>query len=155
MIKLLLLALIPLSFCVDRILKLLVLHKMSPGESIPVWPGVFHISYVYNTGAAFGMFKGRSSLLGIISVAFILALAFHFFKLFFYAPKEATAYRLTALALILGGAISNFYDRIFYGYVVDFIDLRVWPVFNIGDLCISVGVVMLVFHILFPARSEA
>lgn len=90
---------------------------------------------VFNSGAAFGILKGSTNFLIYVGIIFILVLV-----MFLRKEKTKSKMLFTAYGLILGGAFSNMYDRIFLGYVVDYLDFRVWPVFNIADTCISTGV---------------
>ena len=110
------------------------LHSKYPFQSIPVIKNIFHITIVFNKGAAFGILQKSGTFLIYVSILFIL--------LFFFLIKREkikSKLFLVACGLIIGGALSNFWDRVFLGYVVDYIDLRVWPVFNLSDSCITVG----------------
>ncbi len=120
-------------FFIDLFVKT-YLHANFLHLSIPIIKNIFHITVIENSGAAFGILQGKTQLLIYIGILFIL-----FF--FFMIKKESrkTLLFFTACGLILGGAISNLYDRIFLGFVVDYIDLRIWPVFNISDSCITIG----------------
>jgi signal peptidase II len=92
------------------------------------------LNYVENTGAAFGLFKGNVLILSIISVFVIFLLLYYFFKYpSLYLP----------LGFLLGGATGNLIDRVFLGFVRDFIDLKVWPIFNVADSFNVIGVVIL------------
>ncbi|MBW2993781.1 signal peptidase II [Candidatus Woesearchaeota archaeon] len=97
---------------------------------------------VQNTGAAFGLFKNAGIFLIIISIIVILAVFYYYKKI----PKKGFAPFLTGL--ILGGAVGNLIDRIAFGFVRDFIDLRIWPVFNIADACLTIGVIGLVVYLI-------
>ena len=127
----------------DRALKALVFRRWAEGESHPVFPGVFHLTRVNNDGAAFGILKGSTPFLAAVSAACALALSWILF-----ARPPASSPKTAALALLLAGALGNLYDRLRYGYVLDFIDLRVWPVFNVADACITTGAVLLVLSAL-------
>jgi signal peptidase II len=112
-------------------------------ESIPIIKNIFHITVVFNTGAAFGILKGKTSFLIYLGLVFMLV--------FFTALKKEKDKNLIVFisyGLILGGTISNLFDRIFFGYVVDYIDLRIWPVFNLADSAITVGVILLILNYL-------
>lgn len=140
----------------DRWTKLLVQSRFDLDESISVIDGFFNITYVRNTGVAFGIFSSISSpaksiLLSSFAVlAAVLVIA--------YSLRSPLGNRLlhVALALILGGALGNLYDRLTYGYVVDFLEFYVrsyhWPSFNVADSAISIGVVLLAIEI---TRNEA
>ena len=131
-----------LTLAADQLTKYLVVMSLSPGQSLPLIPSVLHLTYVQNTGAAFGLLKGRHLLFIGISLIVILWIAREL--LTHAAGLTSTARR--AYALILGGAAGNLIDRIRVGSVIDFVDLRVWPVFNLGDSAITIGVTLLVWQ---------
>lgn len=108
-----------------------------PFDSIPVIPDIFHITLVHNTGIAFGLFRNAQPVLFCLITVGLLALLFWGAK---SAREEKPGLQTWALALILGGALGNWVDRLRLGFVVDFLDFRVWPVFNLADTYISVGV---------------
>lgn len=138
----------------DQLTKILVQTHLALHESRSVGPWLFW-THVHNRGGAFGLFPGASLLflatgIGVIAV------------LFYTLPQARTLDRASSLAygLILGGAIGNMLDRVRYGYVTDFIDLNfwplvTWPVFNVADIGISVGIGLLVIVSLLPAKREA
>lgn len=107
----------------------------------PEWGiGFFSIHFVHNTGAGFGILKGQMGLLAFISALVALAVIFFYNKI----PKEKIPQVL--FALFLGGVIGNLIDRMLRRYVVDFIDVSFWPVFNIADAAISISVIGLVWY---------
>lgn len=138
--------LIPIVFGVDRFSKWLVMDRLYEGESIPL-VFFFHLTRVNNTGAAFGIFKGSGQLLVATSVLCIILLCGMILR-------RQSALSSAATALILGGALGNLYDRLRYGYVADFIDLRVWPVFNIADSAISVGIFLIFVEIFLIQKKD-
>jgi signal peptidase II len=99
------------------------------------------LTYVRNTGAAFGILKGQQWFFVVLSIGIIWWIGR---ALCMSTARPVATQR--AMALILGGAIGNLIDRIRLGYVIDFIDLHVWPVFNVGDSAITIGVVLLLLH---------
>ena len=110
-----------------------------PGESRLIVPHLLYLTYVQNTHGAFGLFGDR--------IWFLIGLAVVVLGLFYAAFRDAAAQSLLvriAFGAILGGAVGNIVDRIQRHFVVDFIDLRWWPVFNVTDSCITIGVVLLV-----------
>ncbi len=120
------------------------------GKSVPLIKDTIHLTLVHNTGAAFGIFKGHPHMFSAVAVLSAVLIVYFFTKknqIFLVEEK-------TALALILGGAIGNLIDRIRLGYVVDFIDLRVWPVFNIADSFITIGAVVLGVSIIFRSKGK-
>ena len=139
---------VPIVFVLDRIPKILVLSRFAEGEGVPVFPGFFHITRVNNTGAAFGWLRNASTFLIFVSAVSIVLLTVSMI-LRRRRPRAADA----AWALILGGALGNLYDRLRFGYVVDFLDFRVWPVFNLADACICAGVILIFIEILFSGKK--
>jgi signal peptidase II len=140
----------------DRWTKVLIQKRFELNESIPVIDGLFNITYVRNTGVAFGIFDPISLpaksvfLSAFTAVAAVIVIA--------YSVRSPARNRLlqVALSLILGGALGNLYDRLAYGYVVDFLEFYLgryhWPSFNIADSAISTGVALLAIEIF---RNEA
>ena len=127
----------------DQLTKSLVAASFMPGESLPLVPRVLHLTYVQNTGAAFGLFKGQHALFIVLSLVVIVWIAREFLT-----KRPASRAVAWGYALVLGGAAGNLIDRVRLGYVVDFLDLRVWPVFNVGDSAITIGVALLVWRAL-------
>ena len=119
-------------------------------ESIPVVNNIFHITVIFNKGAAFGIFQGKTPFLIFITI-FLIAL----FSFFILLEKDFRKLTLIAYGLILGGALSNLYDRVVLGYVVDYLDFRVWPVFNLADSCIFIGVAVLLFQSFSHGKNHA
>ena len=127
----------------DRITKFAVTKNLSQGHSIKIIPGIFHITLISNNGTAFGLFKNQNTFFIILSALVIISIIVYSSKAKLAAPTSL------ALGLILGGAIGNLADRIRFGYIIDFLDFRIWPVFNVADSAITVGVIILVVNILF------
>ena len=143
----------------DRVTKLWVVKHIEPGHAIVVVPRIFRITHVLNTGAAFSMFEGakhpefvRQTLIWF-SVAAVLVVIGILWK----AGRTVTLMSV-ALALILGGAIGNLYDRVHLQYVVDFLEVHIvhyhWPDFNVADSSIVVGACLLLLEMLKPQRVE-
>jgi signal peptidase II len=128
-------------FIADQVSKSIARSVMWEGRSIPVVDNIFHLTLVYNTGAAFGLLKDHQYIFTWSAVIFSLAIIYIFLSGRFVSDR----YEKTALSLILGGTLGNLTDRIGLGYVVDIFDLRIWPVFNVADSCITVGAAMLAF----------
>lgn len=135
----------------DQFSKYLIRHKMSLAESIPVIKSVFHITYVENTGIAFGLFPQGNLLFIIISLIIILVIVSFERKM---AIKSAI--EKFSLGLVLGGALGNLIDRLRFGFVVDFLDFRIWPVFNLADSGVCIGGILMVFFLLKkrPGRGK-
>ena len=137
-----------LVFILDQLVKHAVLGSMHLGESIPIIKDVFHITFVLNPGAAFGMLEHQRWI--FIAVALlVVVLALVFYK---HIQRESLITRIGA-GLLLGGALGNLLDRIQSGLVVDFLDFRIWPVFNIADIAICGGAAMLIWD-MWQRRKE-
>lgn len=134
----------------DQLTKWAVQHWMQLHQSIPMPGGFWALTYVHNTGGAFSIFKGQNTLFitfGLVVTACLL-----------YSLRHADSLgriNATAFGLILGGAVGNLIDRIRFGWVVDFIDFRVWPVFNIADSGITVGIGLLLWTLMFEKEPDA
>lgn len=132
----------------DQFTKHLVTSNMVLGQHIPA-EGFFRITYTYNTGALFGLFPNQTF---ILTIASFVGIAF----LFFYYrvhPFPGILMRLS-LGLQLGGAIGNLTDRVRLGRVTDFIDVGPWPVFNLADSSIVVGLIIVGFIVLFLDKGN-
>ena len=121
----------------DRATKIWAATSLKAVGTIPLIP-FFDLTYVENTGAAFGLGRGANKLLTAVSVGLVIALQ----VLRRRWPKNDPWLQWGAL-LVTAGAVGNLYDRLLFGFVVDFLHLHHWPVFNIADSCISVGAAML------------
>ncbi len=137
---------------VDQSLKSLVRLKLAVGESIPLINNIFHITYVTNTGAAFGLFKNSAIFFIIISVVAIVLIAGLILKSIKRAEFMANPRFDLGLIMIISGAIGNLVDRLKFGYVIDFIDVRIWPVFNIADTSITIGTLLLILSYMGQKR---
>lgn len=134
------------AFFIDRISKSVVYHTMYEGESIPVLPDFFYLSYIKNEGIAFGLFAEYKQALIIANCVAISIILFLLWKI-----KNIDQGIASGLGLILGGAVGNLWDRICLGGVVDFIDIGFknyrWPTFNFADSAICIGVLILLLTI--------
>lgn len=132
----------------DQLTKYIVSQNIPLGESIPIAKNIFHITYIVNRGAAFGLFRNQTYLFvasAIIAIVFILI----------NLRLRQRALIKIPLYLILAGAISNLIDRIRLGAVIDFLDFRIWPVFNIADTAITIGAILLAYSLLMkPVRTK-
>ncbi len=127
----------------DQMAKYLVSTTMALGSSIPVLPGLFHITYIQNPGAAFGILANQRWVFIAAGVAILLLSAWFYPRL----RRESVWVRYGG-ALLLGGAVGNLIDRIWLGQVIDFFDFRIWPVFNIADIGIVIGVGCILYELL-------
>jgi signal peptidase II len=142
----------------DRLSKNAIVHRIRPGYTIPVIPGVFHLSHVLNTGAAFSLMENwppNAVRLGLIGFSVFAAVV-----VFILLWRTGRALTLTsvALALILGGALGNLYDRIRFHHVVDFLAVKIyhynWPDFNVADSSIVIGACLLLLEIFHPESTH-
>jgi len=124
--------------------------KLSPGGSIPLIKGVFHLTLLRNKGMAFGLFPEQANILLILSFFAVPALLT---LLIVFSRRIKTRLVKFGLALILGGTIGNLIDRLRYGEITDFLDFRIWPVFNLADTAITVGAILLVLKVLGVAKE--
>ena len=126
---------------IDQLTKIVLTWTVQPGHSVPVVSPILQLTYVQNTGAAFGLLKGQQLLFVLLSLVVIAAIIWEL------ATKGSRVATVTwGCGLVLGGAIGNLIDRLRVGYVIDFLDLRVWPVFNVADSAITIGVALLILH---------
>jgi len=132
----------------DQILKNIVAKNMHLHESIPLIKNIFHITYIHNTGSAFGMMQNATIFLIWLSIIVIGIIMFLYDKI-----PENKCYQLS-VAAILAGVFGNLIDRINLGYVIDFIDFRIWPAFNIADAAICIGAVFLIIQIIKKDISD-
>lgn len=126
---------------IDQLTKYLV-RSLELGKSIHIIPGFLNITYIHNLGAGFGTFQNWVSLLIIISVIALIIAAY-----FFVTLKDRIVIYLDAL--LIGGIIGNLIDRLAYGYVIDFIDLIIWPIFNVADMVITISIFLLIIYLWF------
>jgi len=137
-----------LVFLADQFFKLLTRAKLIPGQSVPAIDGILHFTYVQNTGAAFGFLRDQRPLLVLVGVT-ISIIIIHFYL---RAKKDHVLLKIS-LAAILGGSLGNLFDRILLGYVVDYIDFRIFPVFNLSDVAINLGVLFIFLDIFFKGSE--
>ncbi len=141
----------------DQIVKHYVINGLSQTDSIVVIPHILNFIYVKNTGAAFSMFSGKTAVLGLISILFCIAVV----CIWIYKKEKHFLLKLS-LMLLFSGAFANAVDRIFRGYVVDFIETSFirFPVFNVADIAITLGTAFLMVYLIFfdkdkPEKEQA
>ncbi|HZD40432.1 MAG TPA: signal peptidase II [Terriglobales bacterium] len=141
----------------DQLTKMIVDRFMPLHHSIPIIDGLFNLTYVRNTGAAFGMFAGSREAFRLPFLITVSVLAVGFILVMLKRLREDQIGLISALSLILGGAIGNLIDRLVYGEVIDFLDFYWsdyhWPAFNVADSCITIGVAV-TLYILLKAKGE-
>lgn len=137
--------------------KALILARFEFGEYLPVTP-YFNLVHVHNTGAAFGLLSGAHADLRIPFFVVVSLIAFGVISTLVYKAAADKLVYVSALGLILGGAVGNFIDRIRFGFVVDFLDFHLgashWPAFNVADIAISVGVGLLLLDMIQEERKQ-
>jgi signal peptidase II len=143
----------------DRITKRIVAQQLPNGQAHTVIPGVFRISDVHNTGAAFSMFAENASPAAVRNVLIAFsAIAVVVLSAMLWRVGRYLTVTSIALALILGGAFGNLYDRIVYHYVIDFLEIHIvhyhWPDFNLADSCIVIGACLLLVEIFRPQTKN-
>lgn len=135
---------------IDQLSKWLALNHLKDASSIPIIQDVFHLTYVENRGAAFGLFQNNQ----IVFV--VVALLASLYGLYYLHTKKVTQLGKTGIILIISGAIGNLIDRVRLGFVVDYFDFRViWKyVFNIADIFVVLGTIVLCIYILFLEEKK-
>lgn len=133
---------------IDQLVKYYVELTMLPGETIPVAAPFFHITFVLNAGAAFGIFRDQQWL--FLATAIVFSAAYIVFYRRLRRSGSLIHYGSVALA---AGAVSNLIDRIRLGNVVDFFDFRIWPVFNIADIAIVLGTAAVLWALFVQKRE--
>lgn len=130
----------------DQLSKWAVQIILAPGESISLVPGILWLTHARNAGAAFSLFPGQPVLL-VVTTLVLIAVGIGFRQrlcVLGFGP---------ALVFILAGAVGNLIDRLRFGEVIDFLDLRFWPVFNLADVSITVGAGMIILMVLRGSRA--
>ncbi len=122
----------------DRLSKWAVISTIPPGTSRSLWDDFLRLSHAHNTGSAFGILPGHNGLFLALAATSSLGIAIALFLL----PLPG-AWSRVGLSLILGGALGNLVDRALWGYVLDFIDFRFWPAFNLADAALVLGALVL------------
>jgi len=138
----------------DQISKAWVMAWLPEGHWWSPWSGdtaeIFRITHVTNSGAAFGLFPNQGNFFILVAIIVVIAIVFYYRRL----PAEDWLIRVS-LGLQLGGAIGNLIDRLRFGYVIDFIDISFWPVFNLADASITVGVLLIIYQLWRMERAKA
>ena len=151
--KTLLLIIVGMVF-LDQATKLYIDSNMELHQSIQVIKNFFQITYIRNSGAAFGILSGFKSLWLTLFFMLISVVAIGIIMFYYHKTPENQRLTLVSFALIMSGATGNFIDRVFYGEVIDFLYFHwyqhYWPAFNVADSCITIGVSLLLWNMFFP-----
>ncbi|MEA3560306.1 MAG: signal peptidase II [Candidatus Omnitrophota bacterium] len=127
----------------DQLTKSLISLYFLPGQSQPIIKNIFYLTLIHNKGIAFGLFRGKIVLFIFVSVIIIGLLITLLRKI-----RKHDLLLKVSLALILAGAFGNLIDRLVFGYVIDFLDFRIWPVFNVADSAITIGAGLLILRLI-------
>ena len=133
---------------IDQLSKLWIVNNFAPGESRVIWNKVLWLTYVQNQGAAFGILQGHSWLFFLCAILVMIILVV------INSKQRLPVTMQVIFGLIMAGAIGNLLDRLRLNYVVDFFDLGWWPVFNIADMAIVCGAILLVIKLLLDEKGE-
>ena len=133
---------------IDQATKYWIQSRMAYGESSPVIREVFHITYILNPGAAFGILENKTWFFIAVALVLLAGVAYLYPRM----PANQPMVKLGA-GLLVGGAIGNLIDRVRIGYVIDFFDFRIWPIFNVADICIVCGVACLAYYLLMTPEE--
>ncbi len=138
---------------IDQLTKYIIISKFALGESIPLIKDVFELTYIRNEGAAWGMLQGKQ-ILFYITTPIVIIIACLLYKKMFVNKKFAALQVLDVV--LVSGAIGNFIDRLFRGYVIDFLYFKLidFPVFNVADCYVTVSVILLVILMFFKYSEE-
>jgi signal peptidase II len=152
-------ALIALVVFCDQATKLWVVRNFAMYESWPILPGFFNLTYLTNTGAAFGFLAGQPALWRHVFFVSVVLVALCVITVMYWRLRRESYFYELSLGLIAGGALGNLLDRVRLGAVVDFLDVYVgtyhWPSFNVADSSITVGVtIFIVYSFFFEEKEE-
>lgn len=150
--KLLATMMVAVLVALDHIIKAWALRVLAPVRTIPVIPGLFSLTYVENRGAAFGIFQGNTRILSIVT-GVVMAAAL----LYVYFSKLKDKSLVWIIMLIVSGGLGNLIDRVFRGFVVDYLDFSAlfgFPVFNLADCCVVVGTCLLLIYVILLEHKE-
>jgi signal peptidase II len=134
----------------DQITKEAVMGAIPYGQSVPVLGSLLSLTPTHNTGGAFSLFQAKNHYFVLVASLAVIALLVTYHRF-----QRRDFWASAALMMAFGGAIGNLIDRVRFGYVRDFFDIHVWPIFNIADSAITLGILILAWHFLFkrPAAT--
>lgn len=127
---------------IDQIVKILVINKMALQQSITIINNFFNITYVRNTGAAWSILSGNVLLLIMISVLALITIYYYLIK-----DKDLNKIDIVSYSMLIGGIIGNLIDRVVHGYVIDYLDFKIFnynfPIFNVADTLIVISIIII------------
>ena len=132
----------------DQLTKLWAVRSLQGSFSVPVLPGIFHLTLVRNPGVAFGLFSGYSLPVSLATTLIVVCLLWSVLR------EKPEPLMTLGIGLILGGAVGNLIDRVRVGGVIDFLDFRVWPIFNLADSCITTGAALIALTLLRSRKAS-
>ena len=127
---------------VDQIAKFLIRINFQLNETLPIIKNIFHLTHIQNTGAGFGILKSQTLILIFISLVVIGVIFYYFDRI-----KEKEVLLQVLVGFVLAGTIGNLIDRLAYGFVIDFLDFQIWPIFNVADSFVTIGVIGLIIYL--------
>lgn len=137
-----------LAVVIDQVSKYYVVHHFSLGISKPVAGNLLSITLWRNSGGAFGILPSMPLILTLISMATVIGVT----AVICMYPESRYGF---ALSLLMGGTLGNLIDRLRFGYVIDFLDIAIWPIFNVADMAITAGVIIIAYYMIFGSRSKS
>lgn len=136
----------------DQLTKYLIQANLELNSTLPIIDGIFHITYIQNRGAAFSLFQDKTEFLIAMQLIVIAIVLIYLVK----KQKKEHWSLLISISLIAAGGIGNLMDRAMNGYVVDFLDIRIWPIFNVADIsvCAGCGLLILYMFLIEPKKKK-
>jgi len=126
---------------IDQLTKFLIKTNFQLKQSSPIIKNFFHLTYIHNFGAGFGILQGQRLILLFISLVVVGVIFFNLDKI-----KEKETLLQVLVGFVLGGAVGNLIDRFTYGFVIDFLDFQIWPIFNVADSFVTIGIIGLIIY---------
>ncbi len=143
---------------IDQLTKALIARSILFQSSKSIIPGFFNLTHIRNRGAIFGFFSHSESRVLFIILTLVSLVALGLVIYYFFKTPSSQILMKISLSVILAGALGNLMDRLFRGYVIDFLDFHIknwhWPSFNVADACITIGAFLLIFILVFKRGKE-
>ncbi|MCF8001591.1 MAG: signal peptidase II [Halanaerobiales bacterium] len=132
---------------IDQLIKYMILDNFILGHSMPIIKDFLYITYIKNTGIAFGLFKNNNIFMIIVITIIIILLLY-----FYYSEKKKSLVLSISIMFLVSGAIGNLIDRMIRGFIIDYINFTFWPAFNLADTLVVIGSFLLGFYIIFKVE---